>query len=266
MTAAVDEGRVRLDVAGTIGTLWFDRPARGNALSIQMMVEAASLLRSVPGGAVRALIVRGAGDRHFCTGYDLLALPDVRRLGEDGATGDAVIPELMELLDALEGFPAPTIGAVDGSAIGGGVLLLSFCDEAFVGTGARLQVPASRLGMMYPLRGLRRLAAVAGLARAQRWLAGGSEIPLAEAEGAGWIQLVREGSAADAARVRAAELSERAPLVLSGLAATLRAVGRGDPSAREIHSEAMARCIQSADIVEGLLAKAERRPPRFEGR
>jgi enoyl-CoA hydratase/carnithine racemase len=255
---------VRLSHDGAAAVLTFSHPQRGNALSQPMMVEAAALLRAVRREDAAAIILRGDGERSFCAGYDLAELPR-----SSGGDGDETVPELMGLLRAIEESTVPVIAAVQGHAIGGGVLLLAHCDLRIGGRDLVLRIPTTRIGMVYPLRGVRRLVAVAGLAAATRWLLLGEDIHPEEAHRTGLLdELLPNGDVFVRALSLAGILAQRAPLAVEGLLRTLRGLGHGadDEAVRRIHQEAMAACVQSEDLREGIAAAAGRRSPRFVGR
>lgn len=260
----MDEGRVEVVVEDRVATLWLDRPTRGNALSPTMMRALVEPLRTLDPSRVRAVLLRGRG-RHFCAGYDLGALSALAD-ADDVGEGDAAISELMAVLDALASCPVPTVAALDGACIGGGVLVASFCDLRVATASARLSIPAARLGMMYPLRGVERLVALVGPPTATRWLLDGGEITLKDAALAGFLTVEEERGGS--AWATALAIAARAPLAVAGLLQTLRGLVSGEDRAvlRRTHAGAMALCLASADLREGLVAHAERRTPMFEGR
>ncbi len=255
---------VRLTKEGRVAVLWLSHPQRGNALTVPMMIGAAALLRSIRAEDCVAVVVRGEGERAFCSGYDLLDLPR-----ESQAVGDAVLPELMSLLAAIEEVPVPVIAAVSAPAIGGGVLLAAHCDVRIGGAGVRLRIPTTRIGMVYPLRGVRRLVALAGLGAATRWLLFGEDIAVEDALRCGLLdEVVPPDEVVGRALALARVLEQRAPLAVGGLLRTLRALGHGvdDADVVRIHREALAACVASEDLVEGIAAAAARREPIFKGR
>ena len=236
-----------------------------------MMARAAELvdrlgtdLRESVGTPFGALIIRGAGDRAFCAGYDLASLAQ-----ETSERPEHVIPELMDVLAAFDQFPFPIIAALNGHAIGGGALLATLCDLRYARQGARFRIPTSRIGIVYPLVGIRRLAALMGLGRAMETLLIADDVTTEQGLAWGLYQGVSAAGLLDE-RVRrvALALAERAPLSIQGNVQTLRAIGTGasEDAVQGLHSRWLARCVASADLAEGLSAAAQRRSPRFEGR
>jgi len=261
---------VRLDRDGPVAVLTLDNTSRGNALTPAMMARAAELVSGL-GVQIRetadpfgALIIRGAGDRAFCAGYDLAALAQ-----ETAERPQQVIPELMDVLAAFAGFPFPIIGALNGHAIGGGALLASLCDLRYAREGARFRIPTSRIGIVYPLVGIRRLVALVGLGRAMETLLIANDVTTEQGLAWGLYQGVTPTGLLDE-RVRrvALDLAERSPLSIQGNVLTLRALrsGASESEVEALHAHWLERCVASADLAEGLAAAAERRAPRFEGR
>jgi enoyl-CoA hydratase/carnithine racemase len=236
-----------------------------------MMADLASALRDAAAlGTVRVAILRGAGDRAFCTGYDLAELRAVKPAGGDEPPSDwaSNFPELTEMLRAVDDFPVPLIAAMGGHAIGGGALLASYCDFRIARRGVRFQIPASRLGVLYPLEGIRRLIAVVGSARASSVLLRASPIDTEQGLACGLYESVVGAEDLDSAVDELArELAALAPLALRGLRSLVRAIASGSPEDElgRLHHEWTSRCLTSQDLAEGLAAAIERREPRFEG-
>lgn len=236
-----------------------------------MMAQAAALVRSLgeelnaSGGAgFGALIIRGAGERAFCAGYDFASLAE-----QTSERPDRVIPELMDVLAAFEQFPFPIIAALNGHAVGGGALLASLCDLRYAREGARFRIPTSRIGIVYPLAGIRRLVALVGLGRAMEVLLIADDVSSDQGVAWGLYQGVVPADELDSRVHRVARaLADRAPLSIQGNTQTLRALrsGAGEETIASLHGHWLARCVASSDLAEGLAAAAERRPPRFQGR
>jgi len=256
--------RVSYSVDGPVARLTISNPGRGNALSPSMMLQLADGLREAEVSGARVAVVAGAPGRAFCSGYDLAKLPS----GPGEGTWNERFPELTAMLAALDRFTGVLIAEVSGHAIGGGALLAAGCDFRVAQSGATFRIPATRLGVMYPLEGIQRLVALIGLGRATDVLLTGRAVSAEEAVAWGlYREVVEPDPLPGRVRALAEDLSERAPLAVRGLRAVLRADGVvATDRVRALHSEWTGRCIGSRDLVEGLDAARERRPPRFEGR
>lgn len=220
---------------------------------------------------LRVVVLSGAGKRAFCTGYDL---EELRSAAPDSGSSPpedwaANFPELTELLRAIEDCPVPLIASLGGHAIGGGALLASFCDFRIARTSVRFQVPASRLGVLYPLEGIRRLVALVGSGRAASILLRAAPIDTTEGRHCGLYEEVVAAEDLDLTVDKlASDLAGRAPLAVRGMRRILRGLAMGQSAAElaELHQLWTTRCLSSADLSEGLSAAIARREPRFEGR
>ena len=257
-------GRVEFSCGGSIGVVTLDHPRRGNALTEPMMEQLADGLPALAEQGARTLVVRGRGST-FCAGYDLTRLPTV---GTEASYALSTHP-LMRALEALETFPGPTVAALDGPAIGGGCLLASTCDLRFATPEARWSIPASRLGMVYPERGVRRLVALVGLGRTLELLLLAEPVDAATALAWGLVNAVDPADVFEERLARRLDdLAHRAPLAVDGLHATVRqaVLPPLDEETRQALEALTGRALRSEDLQEGLAALTERRVPEFRGR
>jgi enoyl-CoA hydratase/carnithine racemase len=260
---------VRFERDGARMLVTLDRPDRGNALRPSDMAALADGLDEQREAGARVAVFCGAGDRVFCGGYDLSELGAARAEGDQPAAWADRFPELVDAVAALRRWEGATIAAVNGHAIGGGALMATLCDLRVGQAGARFQIPASRIGVLYPLEGIRALIATIGRGRALEVLLLGDAVGADDGRAWGLYNRVEEpGAVVDRALELADALVARAPLALAGLSAMSRAVvdGWDERSVAELHAEWTGRCVRSEDLVEGIAAARERRPPRFVGR
>ncbi|MDP7115234.1 MAG: enoyl-CoA hydratase/isomerase family protein [Myxococcota bacterium] len=255
---------VQLDLDGPIARVTLDHPERGNALTEEMLESMVSGIPALAEGGARALVIRGRGNA-FCGGYDLTRMPT----GGKGAAYSEGQHPMMLALDALEGFPGPTVAALDGHAIGGGCLLASVCDLRFAAEGIRWSIPAARLGVVYPERGLRRLVALVGLGRTMEMLLLAE--PLDASTGLAWglYNGVEPPDTFDEQlEHRLAQLARRAPLAVDGIHETLRraVLPPLDEATLRALNALVERALRSEDVNEGLAARRARRQPEFRGR
>jgi enoyl-CoA hydratase len=230
-----------------------DRPDRRNALDPAACAELAAAVDEAVAAGTRALVLTGAGP-HFCAGADL------------GGVEDASFAEALRVaLSALAHAPVPTVAAVQGAALGAGTQLAIACDLRVAEATARFGIPAARLGLMVDHWTMQRLALAAGYSPARAMLIAAQEYDGEAAHRIGMVQrLTPPGAAVATALEWASELATFAPLTMAGhklgLNALEQAVG-ADP----VVSAAFARAWSSEDLVEGMTARAEKRPPQFRG-
>ncbi len=231
-----------------------------------MMVAFADGLAAASAAGVRAAIVTGGPGKAFCSGYDLTALPNPDPTVDDW---DSRFPELTAMLESLETFPAPIIAAINGHAIGGGALVVAGADFRVAQHGSFLRIPAVRLGVLYPLPGIRRLVSLVGVDRATQILLLGDDVDASVAVQWGlYTEVADADSVLRRAEEIAAHVASRAPLTVAGLRALIRAdaAHAPDDAVRALHRAWAQRCLGSADLGEGMAAAMQKRPPRFEGR
>jgi enoyl-CoA hydratase/carnithine racemase len=249
---------------GAVGLLTLDNPSRGNALTPADMLALGEMLDEAS-AQVRALVIRGAGDRVFCSGYDLATLPAVQ--DGDGDSWSERFPELVAAVSAHRRFPWPMVACLNGHAIGGGGLLATLCDLRVARPGVRFQIPASRIGVMYPLEGLRRLVSLVGQGRAAEILLDGG--PIDTDRGLAWgLYNALDDDPEGRAMALAEGLASRAPFPIQGIKSLMLALedGAGEGAVQALHAQWTKRCVLSTDLAEGVAAVQGRRPPNFQGR
>ena len=257
-------GRLLIDTpAPGVVVLTLSNPAKRNALDLSMCAELTAAFASLPGRGARAAVLRGDPDgRAFCAGFDLDALA-----AADPVQGDAIFAAL---LDGLARCPVPVVAALAGAAMGGGCELAAACDQRIAAPGAKLGLPPARLGIVYPTRGLARMSALVGDARARQLFLRARIITAEEAHGWGLVDELCPADLVDArAAAVAGELALLAPLAVQGMRVTFEALLRrraaleGD-DARDVAAR-REQAWRSADAREALAALAEKRSPTFSG-
>jgi enoyl-CoA hydratase/carnithine racemase len=238
--------------------------ARANALDEAILDDLVSLLEGPRAAAARVVLLGGAGERHFSAGLDL-GDRDPDELAEFLREGER---RLGRAARAIVDAPVPVIAVLNGAAFGGALELAIACDWRIAGRGARLGMPAARLGVVYAADGLRRFVAAMGPARTRRLFLTGTPVDADEALRIGLVdEVAPDDGLWDAALAAAAEVARAAPLAVAGTRAVVRALEDGSPPdvVREAADAWRARAFGSEDLREGLRAFRERRPPGFRG-
>lgn len=250
---------------GAVVRATFNRPERRNAMNAALVERFDALLAELrEDRAARVLVLTGAGG-HFCAGADISEFPVVRA---DSAMGLVYEETADAATRAIRDCPRPTIAAVSGYAMGGGCGIALACDFRVGDATTRMGIPAARLGIVYGPLDCDLLLRQVGLANAKRVLYGARAFELAECRAMRLVDEVAEtGTALEAARAWARQLSANAPLSIAGAKLVLDALASGmvEAHAHEIEV-AIARAMDSADYREGQAAFAEKRAPRFTGR
>lgn len=258
----MDQELLRVAAIGTARLVRLHRPARHNALNLQMLGELRSALEDADGDAdVRGVVLAGS-EKVFSTGADLTEAVDVR----DVAGVLRYLRELGRVATTMESLSKPVVAAIDGYCFTGGLELALACDLRFAGPTARFAITSSSIGSLPGMGATQRLPRVIGETNAKDLLLSARVIDLDEATTMGLVRAAPGGAVEDA--LRWLELTaDRAPL---SVWLAKWAVGTGSAldlgPGLELERVAAALLFTSEDKNEGMHAFLEKRPPRFEGR
>lgn len=258
----VPPGRIEIERDAGVLTLRIANPDVANALDEPILSGLVAALHPDALRDVRAVLLGGAGDRHFSSGLNLRGADDMRSALISGERS------LRAAADAIAAAPCPVIGVITGAAVGGAIELAAACDWRLAAEGARFAMPAARFGVAYSPEGLARMVALVGPARTKEIFLGGEPLDAERALAIGLVERVVPGERLWAeARAAAGAVAAAAPLAIRATRATVDALAFADPrpelTARA--EERRRRAFASADLLEGLTAAREGRPPRFTG-
>jgi enoyl-CoA hydratase len=255
---------VHLERRDRIAVLTLDGPDRLNAIGQSTLSELVASLDAVrPDDEVGAVVVAGAG-KAFSAGADLGEIG-----GLDGPDAFAAhIRSFTSAYAVLESCPKPTIAAIDGVALGGGLELALACDLRIGSSTARLGLPEIKLGLLPGAGGTQRITRLLPVGVAKHLLLTGEPLDAADAHRLGLLNdVVEAGAALAAAEAIACRLSQLPPLAL---AAAKELVAAGTElsldAAIVLERETVSRLFGTADRIEGIAAFQEKRRPTFTGR
>jgi enoyl-CoA hydratase/carnithine racemase len=258
-------GKLRLDhPADHVARLTIDNPDKRNALDHEILDAFATTLPEIE---ARCLLITATGPV-FSAGYDIGNLP--REEFADRAEALVAHP-FHEAIAALDAFPLPSVAALNGHAIGGGLELALSCDLRVASEDAKLGMPPARLGLVYSHTGLRKFVDAIGVPRTKELFFTARNVPARTALQWGLVNdVVAPDELAERGVAYAARIAAHAPLSLEGNKRTLRellaAEGELDPEIERELVELREACFHSEDFFEGVRAFAEKRPPRWQGR
>ena len=210
---------------------------------------------------VRCVILHGGDARAFCAGSDI---KDFAHLRTDASEHKILFEDMV--LRRLARMPMPTIAAIDGPALGGGLELALACDLRVSRRGVALGLTESRLGGLAG-NGSVRLTRLVGPARAKQMLFTGETVTDDQALSWGLVNLVVDGSALDGARKLAATIASRGP-VSNRLAKELVHAAQDLPldASLSMSTVAQQKIFDGNDLHEGVAAFFAKRQPEFKGR
>lgn len=206
-------------------------------------------------GDVRAVILTGAGDKAFTSGFNLAELGDFK-------PENFLTSRFSDVFEKWGKLPVPVIGALNGHCMGGGVHVAVICDALIAVPGVRFMIPASRFGFVYVPASIRRIASTLGAARASRLLYLNQECVAEDLTAQGAVHRIVDPSDLMAT---AGEMAAKAAILAPLSVAAMKEIVREGPDQDRI--EALVRqCAFSDDVVEGLSAMREKRSPTFQGK
>ncbi|MGH9114663.1 MAG: enoyl-CoA hydratase [Acidimicrobiales bacterium] len=241
---------IDVEAAGDVRVVSIDRDERRNALDVAHCEALRRSIDDCASAGARAVVVTGRG-RAFCAGADFGEVGDGRFRGA-----------LYAALRQVAGAPVPVVAAVNGPAIGAGLQLAIACDLRVAAPEARFSLPSARLGLAVDPWTIRRLVSLAGAGTTAALMLACADLTADQAMGAG---LAERAGGLDAAVAVATGIASCAPLTLAYSKRVIQSLAGGHVDEQAI-SAAFDACWASADLAEGLRARSQRRPPRFEGR
>ncbi len=257
--------RIDLDIDEGIATVALHNPTKLNAVNAAMWRGlSAAMARIAADDSVRCVIVRGAGENAFAAGGDIEEFRSVRATVDDALHYHEDL--VASALNAIRDCAVPTVAAIRGACVGGGLEIAGCCDIRIAGESARFGAPINRLGFsMYPGE-MAGLLALVGPAVVLEILLEGRILDAREALQKGLLtrvvddERVFEEAARSAERIRAG-----APLVARWHKQWVRRLTNGAPLSEDEKRRAF-DFLATEDYREGLAAFSEKRAPVFHGR
>ncbi len=247
-------GDLLLDVVAGVATVTINRPAKRNAMTVAMWesLERVCLdIARMPD--VSAVVVTGEGPT-FCAGADITAL----------SADDALVKRVVRQAEsALRELAVPTVAAIRGNCMGGGVQIAVACDIRVAASDAVFAVPPAKLGVIYPVSSIRTMVALIGPAASKRLVYTAAPIGATEAFRLGLVDEVVAPDGLDAAVAElVASFGEKSVLSQSAAKAMVNAVVSGADTEAE-YARWNAIWSTSVDSTEGPAAFLAKRPAEF---
>lgn len=169
-----DKSLMRVEISESIATITLDNPPL-NVMTVALTARLSKLLEDMADDpAVRVLVVTGAGERAFCAGADIREFAEF--IGPEGQVLERKLIAENAMYAKLDRFPKPTIAALNGPALGGGLELAVCCDLLVAAENVRLSLPEVKLGVFPGAGGTFRVTRRIGEGRAKEMMLLGDPI------------------------------------------------------------------------------------------
>lgn len=266
------ERAVRWDKAKGVATVWLCRPAKRNAMGRAFFDELPRVMQEIrDDDSVRAVVIAAEGPA-FTVGLDLVDMgPTLAPHGGQIETRRRLLAEIGRLqrsISSVAECPVPTIAAIHGWCIGGGVDLTTCCDIRLASGDMKLSVRETRIAIVADLGTLQRLPRIIGAGHARELVFTGKDIDARRAKDIGFVNEVYEDQAAlwMAAEEMALEIAANSPLVVRGVKEVLRyGEGKSVQDGLDYVAAWNSAFLLSEDLTEAVSAFFEKRPAAFKG-
>ncbi len=257
---------------GLVCTLVLSSPEKKNVLNSELLVDLSRKIQDFSkDDTIRTIIIRGAGDEAFCSGYDISALADGSVPPVSGVMNDGNPFRPFEMVvESIMNYPYPVIAMLNGYAFGGGCDLAVSCDMRIGADHIRMGMTPAKIGMIYTPEGLNRFIRTIGLSKTKEIFFTGRTYDALRAKEMGLIDYLVPGTELEPFTYHLAEeIAGNAPLSLKGIKRILNLLlgsGKMAEVDRDEAEKIVAQALESHDLREGRGAFLEKRKPVFRGR
>ena len=258
--------RMQVWLEGTTLHIRFNNPARHNALSVDMWEAIPPLLaQAETDDRIRLVVFSGAGEKAFVSGADITQFEDMRAAREAVTRYEAMAEEA---LMGIYNFSKPTLAAIRGFCIGGGVNVAISCDIRIASIDSVFSIPAARLGLGYRYSAMKNLVDLIGPGAAKDLFFTARKIDAKEAKELGLISRVCEPDQLPALLAEyTSALAANAPItVRAGKTITAQILKPSPELDYALCQKLIRDCFESDDYAEGRKAFMEKRKPVFKGK
>lgn len=249
---------------GSICTLTLNRPEKRNSLTpgiLRLLTE--EFLRLGKSTEIRCVVIRGKGDKAFCSGYDIDAISEEEIAIENGHP-------LTEAMQAVKSYPLPVIAMINGHAFGAGLELAACCDLRVCAADAKLAIPPVKLGVIYHYSGIKQFLNLVGPGFTRELFLTGNPVNAERALEKGLVNhVVKKDKLEEFTYGLAEGISENAPLSMISMKKMINIWEEGRPLSEEneeLIKSLFAKVRKSSDSKEGKKAFLEKRKPVFKGK
>lgn len=250
---------------GAICTLTLNRPEKRNLITPRMLeLLKSELQRLEQEDNVRCVVIKGAGDKAFSSGYDIGAIGKNDMIAHH--EGDH---PLGRALKTIENFPYPVVSMMNGHAFGAGLEVAVTCDIRITVNDCLFGMPPTKLGVVYSHSGMKKFLDLIGPGYTKELFLIGKPISSERACEIGLVNFIVDREQLEASTYAiASEIAENAPLSLRALKKITNtlSIKEVSPEDEKLIREMTLEVQNSEDYKEGQRAFAEKRKPEFKGK
>lgn len=261
-------GDVHLDIDGSVATITIDNQDKRNALGPPECAKVINALDQVEDDPnIRCIVLTGAGEKAFSSGFDISYHQRNYGEGPDVETEEA---DFGEMVDRIKYFDYPVIAMINGGTFGGSMHLIASCDLRIAVDDAQFGITPAKLGMVYGGQAIGEIMAHVGPANVKELLFTAEFVDAERAYDMGLLNdVVPREELESRTYAMATTIANNAPLSLTGMKQIIRALMDKDSltDAEKIWAESLEKeAKESRDHEEGVKAFMEGRDPEFEGK
>lgn len=257
-------GKVLFEKDGHLGKVTINRPDQLNCFDYETLAVLGEIVETIQADKdVRAVIVTGSGEKAFSAGADL---KERRTLSEKEVRRN--VRAIRDVFTAIEELPQPTIAAINGYALGGGLELALACDFRYAVSDAVMGLTEVSWAIIPGAGGTQRLSRLVGTSRAKELILTARRINAEKALDMGMINEVFDRKdLLDGANALAREIMKNGPLAVTQAKYAINHGNNVDiHTGLAIEAKAYEVIIPTEDRVEALQAFKEKRPANFKGK
>ena len=260
----MDFENILITLENGIGQITINRPSKLNALNAATIQELHNALESMENDEnTRAIIITGEGEKAFVAGADIAEFANFSV--QEGAQLAAQGQEL--LFDFVENMRTPTVAAINGFALGGGLELAMACHFRIASDTAKMGLPEVSLGVIPGYGGTQRLPQLVGKGRAMDMIMTAGMISAEEAFRMGLVNhVVTQAELLDFTKSITAKIIRNSPFAIGRAIKAVNANFKDGINGYETEIRNFGKCFETEDFKEGTTAFLEKRKPSFTGK
>lgn len=246
--------------------LTINNPEKRNVLSTEILLNITQVLNELRTDPdIRCIIITGAGEKAFSSGYDISSIGDKDML-RDYEEGHPLVLALR----SIEEYPYPVVAMINGHAFGAGLELAVTCDIRVCSEHSKLGMPPSRLGVAYTYTGIRKFLNLIGTGNTKEMFLTGNPVDARRAERIGLVNhLVKKEELEEFTHQLATTISENAPLSMESIKTVINQWQENQELSDSRYNEVRSiieKVQNSNDYKEGQKAFQQKRKPQFTGK